>query len=109
VNDLSEIILEMMGRQLDGLFHVVGSQPCSKFEFALEIAKVFQCDEHLVHPVSVSDSPLKAPRPRNTTLQTHKISQALQRPMPDLHAGLQHLKRLRESGFVARLKTGAGV
>lgn len=108
VNDLSEIILDMMKRQLSGLYHVAGSQPCSKYEFAVRLAKVFGLDSQLVHRESVANSNLRAPRPKITSLQTSKVSEALGRRMPDLQSGLKRFKALRDSGFVRQLKEFRG-
>ena len=104
VNDLGEVILEMLGRRLTGLFHVAGSEACSKYEFALRLAGMFGLDRGLVRPTSVEHSALRAPRPKNTSLCTARVGRALDRPMPSLDAGLERFKALRDSGFVAHLK-----
>lgn len=109
VNDVSEIILDMMEGQLSGLYHVAASGACSKYEFAVQLADVFGQDEKLVRPASIADSALPAPRPRNTSLRTDKVSKALGRPMPDVKSGLRRLKALRDSGFVRQLKATKGV
>ena len=108
VNDLSDSILDMIERQLKGLYHVAGTQPCSKYEFASRLADVFGLQNQLVQPVSIGDSLLKAPRPRNTSLQTSKVSQALGKAMPDLNSGLRRFKALRDSGFTTQLKALKG-
>jgi dTDP-4-dehydrorhamnose reductase len=104
VNDISEIILDMMEQQLDGLYHVAASEACSKYQFAVQLAGVFGLDEQLVRPASIADSMLHAPRPRNTSLRTDKVSKVLGKAMPDVKSGLRRLKALRDSGFVRRLK-----
>jgi dTDP-4-dehydrorhamnose reductase len=104
VNDLSEIILDMMEHRLRGVHHVAGSQPCSKYEFALQLASAFGLERELVQPQSLADSNLLAPRPKRTSLQTTKVSGALGRKMPDVQSGLQRFKALRDSGFVRKLK-----
>jgi dTDP-4-dehydrorhamnose reductase len=108
VNDLCQIVLDMMELDLRGVYHVSGSQPCSKYEFALQLADVFALDKQLVQPMSIADSTLRAPRPRNTALQTVKISQALRRRMPDVKSGLRCFKALRESGYVIKLRSHRG-
>jgi dTDP-4-dehydrorhamnose reductase len=103
VNDLSEILLDMIHQRRMGLYHVAGSQSCSKYEFARQLGEVFGFDLELVKPVSVDGSNLRAPRPKNTSLRAEKISHALGRVMPDVQAGLRRFKQLRDSGFVAQL------
>jgi len=104
VNDLGDVILEMLGRRLTGLFHVVGSEACSKYEFASCLAGTFGCNQALVRPTSIEDSALRASRPKTTSLSTSKVRCALGRSMPTLDAGLKRFKALRDNGFVARLK-----
>jgi dTDP-4-dehydrorhamnose reductase len=103
-NDLGEIILQIIQNELSGIYHVAGSQCCSKYDFAVQLARVFGLDESLVKAVSIDDFPLHAPRPKNTSLNTQKISHVLGRAMPDLQAGLQRYKALRDSGEVQKLK-----
>ncbi len=105
VNDLSDIILDMMELKLKGIYHVAGSQTCSKYEFALRIAEVFGLNNGLIRPVAAADSAdLKASRPKNTSLRTDKISAALSRMMPDVESGLQRFKALRDGVIVKQLK-----
>jgi len=104
VNDLGDLILEMLERRLTGLFHVAGSEACSKYEFAMRLAATFAFNQALVQPINIEDSQLRAPRPKNTSLSTARICGALGRPMPTVDAGLERLKTLRDSGFAARLK-----
>jgi dTDP-4-dehydrorhamnose reductase len=103
-NDLSEVILEFIEKDLAGLFHVGGSQVCSKYEFALAVAEVFGLDRRLVEPTSITVSSLTAPRPRDTSLKSEKATKVLGRPLPDLRKGLSQLKALRESGFYATFR-----
>ena len=95
VDDLSEILLEMMDQELNGIYHVAGSQVCSKYEFALELAELFDLESVVIQAASLADSNLKAPRPRNTSLSSIKAAQALGRQMPDLKTGLQRFRALR--------------
>jgi len=108
VNDLSRTIFDMMELNLTGIFHVAGSQSCSKYEFAVELADVFGFDSSLVRPISIDDSHLEAPRPKNTSLQTAKIRRTLTYPLPDVRSGLERFRKLSDSGFVTKLKAFRG-
>ncbi len=109
VNDLSDLILDMLERRLTGLYHVAGAESCSKYEFACQLAAIFGLDQGRVHPASEMDAGLLAPRPKNTSLQTGKVSKALEQPMPDVASGLRRFKALRDSGFAGQLKRMKGV
>jgi len=108
VNDLSDFILQMMSREMKGLYHVSGSESLSKFDFAVKLANVFNLDANFVRSAVLEDVPLKAPRPKNLELRTDKISRALGIRMPDVNGGLLRFKLLRDSGFVKHLKAMRG-
>ena len=48
VNDLGVVLLQMLGFGLRGVYHVVGSEPMSKYEFGLAIARTFGFDPGLI-------------------------------------------------------------
>jgi dTDP-4-dehydrorhamnose reductase len=95
--DLSEILLAMLDQDLRGLFHVVGSERVSKYEFARRVAASFGFDAHQVIASEMAEAKLKAPRPRDTSLNTEKICAALRRPMPDVDSGLSRFIQSRDS------------
>lgn len=105
VNDLGDRLLRMMELELAGLYHVAGSQACSKYDFAVALAKTFGLDPGLVRPSTLEAIGLAAPRPRNTSLQVAKAGQALGGGLPDVYSGLRRMKSLRENGFVEQLRT----
>ncbi len=53
VNDTARLLLEMLQKELSGLYHVVGAQPMSKYQFGVEIARTFGLREDLISPQSV--------------------------------------------------------
>jgi len=108
VNDLSLVVLELIGWNAEGLFHLGASDACSKYEFALKIAEVFGLDKSLVKPVSIKDSTLKVTRPLNTSLAIAKAAGVLKRPMPTLNVQIERFKALRDSGYVGKLKELSG-
>jgi dTDP-4-dehydrorhamnose reductase len=104
-NDVAEIVLAMLDQNLSGLYHIVGAERVSKYEFARRVATIFGFDPGQVRPTRLADAKLKARRPQDTSLNTGKICVALGRPMPDVAEGLHRFARLRESGYVDRIKS----
>jgi dTDP-4-dehydrorhamnose reductase len=104
-NDLAEVILALLDENLAGLYHVVGSETVSKYEFARLVALTFGFDPRQVVATRLADTGLKAQRPPNTTLNIGKICAALGRPMPDVDAGLRRFAQLRENGYADRIKS----
>ncbi len=104
-NDVAEVLLALLDQNLTGVYHIVGSERVSKYEFARRVASTFGFDPGQVVLTRLTDAKLKAQRPLDTSLNTGKICAALGRPMPDVEAGLRRFSRLRESGYVDRIKS----
>ena len=104
VNDLGDVILKVLDQQLSGTYHVTGSEAVSKFEFARRVASVFGYPSWGILASSIDQSALRAPRPKNTSLNTERIGRALTQRMPTVDEGLKRFKNLRESGYLAALK-----
>jgi dTDP-4-dehydrorhamnose reductase len=110
-NDLADLLLMMLDRGLSGLYHVVGEQRISKYEFARRVAATFQFDPEQVKATRSEEAKLRAPRPLDISLSTEKIRLALGREMPAVEAGLQRFRGLRELRYPQQLKgylDGAG-
>lgn len=99
VNDIAGILLEMLDKNLSGLYHLVGSKCISKFDFGKSVAHTFGLDESLISPISVNDFGLKAVRSNNLCLNTDKLSHALGRSIPDYSTGLTRLSELYQQGY----------
>jgi len=102
-NDLGLLFLEMLKADLSGLYHAVGSECISKYEFGCRIARQFGYDERLALPTSVQDSGLAAARSPNLTLQTEKLSRTLGHQLPGLSPGLERFYTLYQQGYPQEL------
>ena len=98
-NDLGLVFLKMLDAGLSGLYHAVGSECTSKYEFGLRIARRFGLDESLIAPTSVQEGGLKAARSLNLTLRTDRLTQALGEPLPGLSTGLEGFYTLYQQGY----------
>jgi len=88
VNHLSRLLIEMLKKDLHGLYHVVGARAMSKYQFGVEVARTFGLRESLISPQSVLSSDLTAKRSHNLWLSTHKLSTDLGREIPRFSTGL---------------------
>jgi dTDP-4-dehydrorhamnose reductase len=102
VDDLAEALLRMMDRGMSGIYHVAGSEKISKFEFASRVATRFGFPQERVVPAAIERAGLRASRPRDTSLQTQKVTAALGCALPDVDSGLQRFWALREREQVQR-------
>ena len=103
-NHLGRILLGMLERGLTGLFHVVGPQPMSKFEFGRQIARRFGLDPALISPSSVRESGLAAQRSLNLSLSIHKISTAVPAEIPAFSTGLAEFYQQHAQGYPQLLR-----
>jgi len=70
--NLAEMIVELILKQANGIFHVTGSTYISRFEFAQKIAMAFCLNHNLIHGVkSKSNSGIQ--RPLNVNLNLNKL------------------------------------
>jgi dTDP-4-dehydrorhamnose reductase len=105
VLDLVDTMMEAVKLDLTGVYHMVGPQKMSKFEFGRAIAVKFGFDPELVQPSSVYDGGLKAVRSPNLTLDTTKLTTALHHELPLFDAGLQKFYDQFRHGFPQLLKS----
>lgn len=108
VNDLVSILLQMLEKRLSGIFHVLGGECISKYDFGVRVAEVFGFNPSTIRPISVDQLGLDAPRSKDLCLSTEKIRDRLNLTLPSIDEGLQRFSALRESGYSERLKEYAG-
>ncbi len=105
VGDLARTLRLMLEKELSGLYHVVGSEAITKFEFGQRIARQFGCDPALVIPRSVDDSGLKARRSPNLHLSIHKLSTALHQDIPSFSTGITEFYTQAQQGYPQKMRS----
>ncbi len=105
VNHLGEILIQMLEHGLHGLYHVVGPQAMSKYQFGVEIARKFGLRESLIAPQSVDKASLAAHRSHNLWLSTHKLSTDLHQVMPDFSTGLDMFYTQFQQGYPQKIRS----
>ena len=98
INDLIDVMTELLGRGATGIFHVGGSERLTKYDFALQIAEVFDHPRDAIRAISVQNFPFRAKRPRDMSLSSGKAEQYLGIEMPAVKEGLHRLKKLEMEG-----------
>jgi dTDP-4-dehydrorhamnose reductase len=107
VLDLIDTLLEAIQQNLKGIYHCVGPQAMSKYEFGVAIARQFGFDETLVIPASVTEGGLAAARSPNLTLSTKKLVTHLRHPLPAFAPGLAKFHDQYRHGFPELIKSMA--
>jgi len=77
VPNLSNMILEIITKNLEGLINLSGSTRISRFEFAKMIVKQLSLDSSLLNPVKIDTMPWKATRPSDSSLDVSKADSIL--------------------------------
>jgi dTDP-4-dehydrorhamnose reductase len=104
VNDLARLLLIMLKKGLSGLYHAVGPQAMSKYQFGVEIARRFNMQESGISPKSILSSGLTSRRSHNLQLSTHKLSTALGQPLPAFSTGLDEFYTQYQQGYPQKIR-----
>jgi dTDP-4-dehydrorhamnose reductase len=105
VNHLSGLLVEMLQRDLHGLYHVVGAQAMNKYQFGVEVARKFGLRESLIAPQSVEISSLTAKRSHNLWLSIHKLSTDLGHEIPEFSTGLDGFYTQFQQGYPQKIRS----
>jgi dTDP-4-dehydrorhamnose reductase len=103
-NDTARVLVKMLERGLKGLYHLVGAQAMSKYQFGVEIARKFKMRESDITPKSVNFSGLIAKRSNNLWLSTRKLSTDLGEDLPDFSTGLDEFYTQHEQGYPQKIR-----
>lgn len=105
VNDTSRVLVKMLKKRMSGLYHLVGVQAMSKYQFGVEIARRFGLKEVGISPKSILSSSLIARRARNLCLSTHKLSTDLDESLPEFSTGLGEFYAQYEQGYPQKIRS----
>lgn len=105
VGDLADTLVRMLEKGLSGLYHVVGSEALTKYEFGLKIARQFGFDERLIRPISVEESGLTARRSHNLRLSIHKLSTDLGVEIPGVSTGIEKFYTQYTQGYPQKMRS----
>ena len=105
VNHLGRLLIAMLEQGLHGLYHVVGPQAMSKYQFGIEIARKFGLKESLISPQSVDKSSLTARRSHNLRLSTNKLSTDLNMTLPAFSTGLDEFYTQYQQGYPQKIRS----
>ena len=107
VNDLGKAIVELVRKNLKGIYHIFSPDSLNRYEFTRHVADKFNFPLELVKPCKLEDLQLKAPRPLLNNLNVDKaIKDIGPKFLPTVDQGLDNFKTLWDSGFVDELRKG---
>ena len=109
VGDLAETLSRMLEKGLSGLYHAVGSEALTKYDFGLKIARQFRFDEGLIRPISIEESNLRARRSHKLRLSVHKLSTDLGHAIPGVSTGITKFYTQYAQGYPQKMRSFAQV
>lgn len=104
VNDLASVLDSAVSQGLRGVFNIDSEGRVSKFDFGVRLAAAFGLDASKIIPVSVEDSALKAPRPKNMVSDVSLVKEYVD--IPTVDEGISRFKDLYAEGYHELLRKG---
>jgi dTDP-4-dehydrorhamnose reductase len=90
---LVKTVHELIKVKARGIYHVVGDDRISKYEFGLHLAEVFNFDKSLIKQGFITDQRSMVQRPNDMSLSNQKTCMLLS---TKLGSGMEHIAKLRE-------------
>ncbi len=93
-DELAQALWQLVRTSYHGIVNVAGREIVSRYDFALNIAEVFDLDASLIKPITTADLKQKAPRPLNSGLVVDKAINLLGLELSDVEGGLRKYSAL---------------
>lgn len=92
IDDLALGILRIAEHNSQGVYHICGSEYCSRYDFAVKLAEIFELDKTLISPIKTSELNQAAERPMNSSFILLKAETELGLKSLNVTEGLYFLK-----------------
>ena len=98
VTHLAEALEEVAKSDFRGVINIAGSERCSKYDFGIAMAEVFNFDPLPIRHGKLAAAPFKARRQQDLSLSTEKFKRIFSRELPNLREGLQRFYHNKRRG-----------
>ncbi len=109
VNDTARTLIKMLEKGLRGLYHLVGPQAMSKYQFGVEIARKFALKESEISPKSILSYSLTAGAPTTYPYLPTSYPQLWDESLPEFSTGLNEFYTQYEQGYPQKIRSYAQV
>jgi len=92
VNDIAEASCRLVEASANGIFHVAGTDWIDRYQFALEVAKVFDLPTKNIQPVLTAELGQAARRPLKAGMKSDRLNQTIDWNLHSISEGLNILK-----------------
>lgn len=107
VVDVVERLAPLFERPYRGVIHLAGADRLSKYAFGRLMADVGGFSTDSIHPGSLGEAPLIAPRPKDMSLSSARFTQLTGITVPDCRSGVQRFLMDRGRPLSARFAVSA--
>jgi len=90
--NISKAIIELVEKNVEGLYHLSSFEKISKYEFGITTANVFGLNKELIKEGRIDDLNLFPKRPKDTSLNNDKISKILNVPLLNSKESITKIK-----------------
>jgi len=98
--NLAAMLLEIVERKLQGIFHVAGRDRIDRYTMASRLAEAFNLDKSLLSPVNSSSISWSAKRPRDSSLRVDKALKELTTKPLHLDGALREMKATENARMI---------
>lgn len=92
--NLAAVTADLVEAGASGIFHVVGADPITRYDFALLAATAWGLDTSRIEAAPLSRFASPTLRPARSSLLTDKVRAAVKTPLMGPAAGLEHMKAM---------------
>jgi dTDP-4-dehydrorhamnose reductase len=104
VEPVVQAVHDLVDLKASGIFHVVGDERISKYEFGLKLAQEFNLATTLLKPGYIADQSMLALRPHDMSLSNQKICKLLGRKLGGVDAHIAKLHQQEQNGLAQELQ-----
>ncbi len=104
IETLVNAVHELIDKKSSGVFHIVGDERISKYQFGLKLAQIFNLDQRLIQMGNITDRPDLVHRPKDMSLSNEKVCRALNRKLGNVDEQLRKLLQQEENGYSRQVK-----
>lgn len=80
-DNVAEMLNELAEKKTSGIWHIAGSSICTRYDFAINLAEIFNLDISLIEEISISQMPWTVQRPIHAGLVVDKTLTLSHKPM----------------------------
>ncbi len=99
ISNFVNVAHQLINKSAAGIYNLVGSERLSKYDFAVNVARVFNLPEDLLLESSINDAKHLVMRPRDMSLSNLKLKNELGCDIPDTISSLRELLSQEQNGI----------